>query len=116
MVAKEESAEAKGITPAMFHILLSLAEGPQHGYGIGKSIEISSEGNFRLGPGTLYRTLESIRGFGWIRHSKRKMLENDDPRRLYYEITSDGKEILVYELKKLEIALKKAKKLKLLGN
>ncbi|EMN12496.1 PadR family transcriptional regulator [Leptospira borgpetersenii] len=116
MTLKEESVEAKGITPAMFHILLSLAEGPQHGYGIGKSIETSSGGNFRLGPGTLYRTLESIRGFGWIRYSRRKILENDDTRRLYYEITSDGKEILVSELKKLEVTLKKAKKLKLLGN
>ncbi|MBW0432677.1 helix-turn-helix transcriptional regulator [Leptospira yasudae] len=114
MRAKEEFSEIKGITPAMFHILLSLAEGPQHGYGIGKSVEISSEGNFRLGPGTLYRTLESIRGYGWIRHSKRKLEPGDDPRRLYYEITPNGKEILIHELKKMESALKRAKKLDLL--
>ncbi len=75
MVIKEESIETKGITPAMFHILLSLAEGPQHGYGIGKSVEISSGGNFHLGPGTLYRTLELIRGFGWVRYSKKKIME-----------------------------------------
>ncbi|EMY79546.1 transcriptional regulator, PadR family [Leptospira weilii serovar Ranarum str. ICFT] len=116
MGIKEESVETKGITPAMFHILLSLVEGRQHGYGIGKSIEVSSAGNFRLGPGTLYRTLETIRGFGWIRYSKKKTSENDDPRRLYYEITSDGKGILVYELKKLDTTLKRAKKLNLLGN
>ncbi|MGJ4752594.1 PadR family transcriptional regulator [Leptospira kmetyi] len=116
MVLKEESIETKGITPAMFHILLSLAEGSQHGYGIGKSVEESSEGSFKLGPGTLYRTLESIRGFGWIRYSKKRANENDDPRRLYYEITSEGKEILVSELKKLEATLKRAKKLDLLGN
>ncbi len=60
--------------------------------------------------------LELIRGFGWVRYSKKKVMENDDPRRLYYEITSDGKEILVYELKKMETTLKRAKKLKLLGN
>ncbi|EMI71682.1 PadR family transcriptional regulator [Leptospira noguchii] len=116
MSTKEESIETKGITPAMFHILLSLAEGAQHGYGIGKSVEISSGGNFHLGPGTLYRTLELIRGFGWVRYSKKKVVENDDPRRLYYEITSNGKEILVYELKKMETTLKRAKKLNLLGN
>ncbi|TGK33291.1 PadR family transcriptional regulator [Leptospira gomenensis] len=116
MSKKGDAPEQKSITPAMFHILLALAEEPSHGYAIAKSLYDSSSGSFKLGPGTLYRTLEQLRSWAWIRYSKRKAAEGDDPRRLYYEITATGKKVLVSELKKLESALIKAKSLDLLKN
>ncbi|MDV6235479.1 PadR family transcriptional regulator [Leptospira ellisii] len=116
MSRKGESSERRSVTPAMFHILLSLAEGPSHGYGIAKSVEDSSDGSFKLGPGTLYRTLEQLRSWNWIQYSKRKTAADEDPRRLYYEIAAAGKKVLVSELKRLESTLRKAKRLDLLRN
>src|SRR5262245_62084290 len=42
------------LTPVVLHILLSLADGEQHGYAIAQSIEALTEGAVRMGPGTLY--------------------------------------------------------------
>jgi DNA-binding PadR family transcriptional regulator len=59
-------ADAAGLTSAQFHILLTLAEGQRHGYGIMQEIERRTNGEVELGPGTLYRSLKQLLSRGFI--------------------------------------------------
>ena len=52
------------LTPAAFHILLTLADGEKHGYGIMQEVAVISDGQIKLGPGTLYGTLKRMLGDG----------------------------------------------------
>ena len=49
------------LTSAVFHILLALVDGEKHGYAIMKDIEAQTEGQFKMGPGTLYGTIKALR-------------------------------------------------------
>lgn len=71
--------------PAL-HVLIALAEGPQHGYAIMTDIE-SMTGN-RPGPGTLYGAIARLEERGWI-----EPLESDDRRRPY-RLTPVGRSVL----------------------
>ncbi|HEX8982158.1 MAG TPA: PadR family transcriptional regulator, partial [Ktedonobacterales bacterium] len=57
------------LTPAMFHILLALADTERHGYGIMREVERASDGTFQLGPGTLYRSIKQMLALGLIEES-----------------------------------------------
>ena len=48
------------LTSAQFHILLTLAEGRRHGYGIMQEVERRTDGALELGPGTLYRSIKQL--------------------------------------------------------
>lgn len=48
------------LTPAQFHILLTLADGSRHGYGIMQEIRERTHGALELGPGTLYRSIKQL--------------------------------------------------------
>ncbi len=54
------------LTRAQFHILLTLAEGRRHGYGIMQEIEQRTDGAVELGPGTLYRSIKQLLARGFI--------------------------------------------------
>lgn len=55
------------LTPAVFHILLALADGPLHGYAIMQAVEESS--GTAMGPGTVYGTLERLEAAGLVRET-----------------------------------------------
>ena len=55
------------LTSAQFHILLTLADGERHGYGIMQEIERRTRGVVELGPGTLYRSIRQLLERGLIR-------------------------------------------------
>ena len=79
------------LTPAAFHIMLALADDERHGYGIMKEVAAISEGQIRLGPGTLYGTIKRMLADGWIEESdERPDPELDDERRRYYRMTDLG--------------------------
>jgi DNA-binding PadR family transcriptional regulator len=71
--------------PALL-ILISLAEGPKHGYAMIE--DIADIGGVRLGPGTLYGALARLEGHGLI-----EPLERDD-RRNPYRLTAAGMKVL----------------------
>src|SRR5512139_1031891 len=48
------------LPPAVFHILVSLAEGDRHGYAIIQDVAERSDGSVKLGPGTLYRSIQRM--------------------------------------------------------
>lgn len=79
------------LTPAVFHILLSLADRERHGYEIMRHVSESTGGGIRLGPGTLYGTIKRLLKLQWIEESdERPDPELDDERRRYYRITPLG--------------------------
>src|SRR4030095_16321013 len=45
------------LTPAVFHILLALASGDRHGYGIMQDIAEHTSSALKMGAGTLYGTI-----------------------------------------------------------
>jgi DNA-binding PadR family transcriptional regulator len=80
---------------ADFHILLVLAEGPRHGYGIMKDVERESGGGVRLEIGSLYRLLGRLLDSGLIEDA------DGDERRRYYRITRLGRRVLKTEAGRL---------------
>lgn len=83
------------LTPAVFHILLALASGERHGYGIMKQVEMD--------PGTLYGSLKRMLNTGLVRESDRRLdPEMDDQRCVYYQITALGAQALAAELERFQ--------------
>lgn len=96
------------LTPAVFHVLLALAAGDRHGYGIQKDVLEHTEGRVRLGPGTLYGTLQRLMETGWVEESAPRVMEADERRR-YYRLTRNGRKALVAEVDRLDSLLKAAR-------
>ena len=87
------------LTPAVFHILLALASGPRHGYGIMKQVALDSGGSVSMGPGTLYGSIGRMMDAGLIRDGGTRIDPAlDDDRRIYYELTTAGRSALAAEL------------------
>src|SRR5579883_2720451 len=86
-----------------FHILLSLAAGEQHGYGIMQEVLQRTGGKVRLWPATLYGTLKRLIDAELIEESSgRPKPELDDERRRYYRLTRLGQRVLDAESQRLE--------------
>jgi len=85
-----------------FHILLSLAGGDQHGYGIMQEVLDRTGGKVRLWPATLYGSLKLLIEEGLIEESdERPASELDDARRRYYRLTRLGRRVLDAESERL---------------
>jgi DNA-binding PadR family transcriptional regulator len=104
------TAPAASLSPAVFAILLSLAEGEKHGYLIMKDARAPQGGGVRLGPGTLYGSLERMMRDGLVEESG----VSDDERRRYYRLTGLGRATLGAELKRLDAAVASARTLGLI--
>lgn len=86
-----------------FHIMLSLARGEQHGYGIMQEVLTRTEGKVRLWPATLYGTIKRLIEAELIEESdERPAPELDDARRRYYRLTPLGKRALSAECERLQ--------------
>ena len=91
------------LKPHWFHVLLSLADQEQHGYGIMQEVLERTGGKVRLWPATLYGTLKRLTDQDLIGPSAaRPQAERDDPRRRYYCLTSLGRRVLAAETERLE--------------
>ena len=98
------------MTPAVFHILLSLVDGDQHGYRIMQDVTQYTEGKIRLGPGTLYRSTKQMLAQGLIvEGDERPDPALDDQRRRYYRLTDAGRRALTAETERLEQVLQVAR-------
>lgn len=88
------------LRPAVFHILLVLARRELHGLGIAEDIERATEGAVTLGPGTLYRSLKEMVRDGLVRGIPPPS-PDEDPRRRFYSITSEGRAVVEAEARRL---------------
>ena len=94
------------LTPAVFHILMALADGEKHGYLIMKDVEQQTNGKLTMGPGTLYGSIKRMLAAGLIEESdQRPDPQMDDERRKYYSISSMGKAVLHEESMRLQQAV-----------
>jgi DNA-binding PadR family transcriptional regulator len=96
------------LAPAALHILLSLAGEDRHGYGIMQEVVRQSEGQYKLGPGTLYDNLQKLMNQGLVEEAEAPS-KNDDPRRRYYRLTSFGRGVLKAEIERLEGVVREAR-------
>jgi DNA-binding PadR family transcriptional regulator len=91
------------LTQPVFNILLALADGEKHGYGIMQEIEANTGGRLRLGPGTLYGSIKRMLEDGWIEESdERPDPAHDDERRRYYRLTEFGQRVAAAEATRME--------------
>lgn len=91
------------LKPHWFHVLLSLADREQHGYGIMQEVLDRTDGKVRLWPATLYGTLKRLIDAELIEESdERPAPELDDARRRYYRLTRLGRRVLAAESARLE--------------
>jgi DNA-binding PadR family transcriptional regulator len=96
------------LSPATLHILLALAAEDRHGYGIMLEVARQSEGQYKLGPGTLYDNLQKMMKLDMVEEAPSPST-NDDPRRRYYRLTPRGRSILSSEVARLERVIREAK-------
>jgi DNA-binding PadR family transcriptional regulator len=90
------------LTPAVFNILLALADGEKHGYGIMQEVEANTKGQVLMGPGTLYGSIKRMLQADLIEESdERADPQMDDQRRRYYKLTALGRRNLRMEAERL---------------
>ena len=119
------------LTPAVLHILLALADGRRtvdpehgggrHGYAVAQEVEEMTEGQIRMGPGTLYGSIQRMLTSGLIEEVARARSTargaasgaEEDERRRYYRLTALGGRVLQLELARLArvVVIAKAKHL-----
>ena len=101
------------VTPAVFHILVTLADGEAHGYAVMQEVTRRSGGVVKLGPGTLYGAISRLLEAEIIEESEeRPDPEMDDTRRRYYRLTKFGARVLAAETDRLAELVKAARSTK----
>jgi DNA-binding PadR family transcriptional regulator len=102
------------LTPLASQVLLALAEGPRHGYGIILEVGDRTGGLITLRTGTLYLLLQRLVGQGLIEESS-AATERVDQRRRYYQLTSLGQRVLAAEARRLEGVVNEARRTRVIG-
>lgn len=110
-----EIAEHLPLPPATLHILLALAAGDRHGYGIIQDVEERTGGDVTLSAGTLYRTIQRLLERGLISEPRTSTRLRDDPRRRYYRITPLGRAVARAESQRLSDLVRVARGVGLLS-
>jgi DNA-binding PadR family transcriptional regulator len=95
------------LTPVVFHVLLALAAGERHGYGILKDVRRQSDDSVRLGPGTVYTVLQRLMEAGWVEESAGPSTVVDERRR-HYRLTQWGRRALEREVQRMEALVRTA--------
>jgi DNA-binding PadR family transcriptional regulator len=94
-------AREKPLPAASLHVVLALLDGELHGYALMRRVDELSEGAVRMGPGTLYGTLNRLVDTGLIEETTGRVERGDKERRRYYELTPHGRAVAVAELQRL---------------
>jgi DNA-binding PadR family transcriptional regulator len=109
-------APTEGLPKSSFLVLLALADQPRHGLAILDRVEEASRGEVKLGPGTLYGTLQKLVSAGHIREASSVPNPQDhDSRRRYYQLTPKGQRALREEAARLRSLVRVAVDHKVLG-
>jgi DNA-binding PadR family transcriptional regulator len=101
------------LTPLSIAILLVLADGPLHGYGLIKALELETEGRIVPAAGTLYAALQRMVDEQLIEEADAPDTPEAGQRRRYYALTDFGRDVARAELRRLSrlLALGSAKRL-----
>jgi DNA-binding PadR family transcriptional regulator len=100
---------------AAFQIMLALADGDLHGYAIMRQVEEQTGGRLRLGPGTLYGSIQSLLEGKLIEEvDRREDIEARSDRRRNYRLTAAGRKIARSEAERMAVVLRVARARKIL--
>jgi DNA-binding PadR family transcriptional regulator len=100
---------------AAFQIMLALADGDLHGYAIMRQVEEQTGGRLRLGPGTLYGSIQALLEGKLIEEVERpEDTEVHQERRRYYQLTTAGRKLARSEAEKMADVLRVARIRKIL--
>jgi DNA-binding PadR family transcriptional regulator len=111
-----KSQEMPPLSPAVFHVLLALANGERHGYAVMQEVDETTKGQIKMGPGTLYGTLKRLLESRMIEESdERPDPEMDDERRRYYRLTALGERAVRAEALRYEAMANLARRKRLIG-
>ena len=94
--SRPPSLGAPPLTPAVFHVLLALADGPLHGYAVMRSVERTAGPELRMGPGTVYGSLQRMEEAGLVAEA-----EGGGERRRTFALTAAGRQALAAEAARL---------------
>jgi DNA-binding PadR family transcriptional regulator len=97
---KRDPADLLPLSPAMFHVMVALADGETHGYAIMKEVEQLTGGAVRLSTGTLYGIIKRLLSDGLIRETA--VPAPGDERRRSYALTPFGRDVARAEAARLE--------------
>jgi DNA-binding PadR family transcriptional regulator len=98
------------LAPAVFQILVALADQDRHGYAIMQDVAARTDGRMKLSPGTLYGSIKRMLEDGLILElDQRPDPDNDDERRRYYRLTPFGREVAQSEADRLTTLLRQAR-------
>jgi len=116
LVGTQNRGTTKPVAGTFFYILLALSDQERYGLDIAQEVERRTRGDIVLGPGTLYNAVKKMLDQGLIEDYTDKVRQRaeDDPRRRYYRITQDGREVLAAEAGRLETLVKAARAKKVL--
>ncbi len=96
------------LTPAVFHILLALSEGAQHGYAVMKEVAEQTDGELRLGSGKLYYSIQRMLDEELIGEIELPPGHKPERGRRTYELTELGRDLLEAEAQRLQRTVKLA--------
>jgi DNA-binding PadR family transcriptional regulator len=97
----QQASQLLPLTPAVYHILLALADEDRHGLGIMQDMEDRTGGKVLPGPGTLYGTIKRLLEAELIQEAAPGSHTSDDPRRRYYRLTPLGRQAAALETERL---------------
>lgn len=98
------------LSAPVFHILIALADGDQHGYAIMQDVAARTGGQIRLSPGTLYGAIKRLLEDGLIQELEDRPTQGkDDERRRYYRVTSFGRRVARAEAARMAAVLRDAR-------
>src|SRR5918996_605124 len=97
-----EQSRSLPLPPAVFQILVALADQDRHGYAIMQDVAARTDGRMKLSPGTLYGAIKRMLEEGMIVElDERPDPDQDDERRRYYRLTRFGREVAQAEADRL---------------
>lgn len=97
------------LSAAHFHMLLALADGARHGYGVKRDVEARTDGRIRLAAGSLYEGIQRLEAQGLIAETQVPDAERTSSRQRFYGITPLGRNVLRAEIARLEADLADAR-------
>ncbi len=107
---EQQARDLLPLSSQVFHILVALASGDQHGYAIMQDVANRTGGELRLSPGTLYGSVKRLLEKGLIvelREGERP--KNEDERRRYYRLTAFGRKVIRAESERMASLLDQAR-------
>jgi len=93
------SRDSKPLPGASLYLVLALLDGEQHGYALMGRVAELSDGAWRMGPGTLYGTLNRLVADGLIEETR--IDRDESERRRFYALTTAGRSVASQELARL---------------